>query len=142
MHFPTNLLTALGFMEPKPERPLVFMRAGCTKDSRVRRVKPDGSNAYSIRAYLKNPNDAGSVARRVFRQAIILRAINGQLRHYPLWLLFSTPEVREQSAIKHNQQPPTEAWVRAKRKQVGHFLKVQPNIKLLEQTDSLAQPKD
>lgn len=141
MDFPATLLSALGFTEPKPEQPVVFMRAGCTKDSRVRRVKPEGSNAHLIRSYLENPKDASPTARRTFRQAIVLRAVGGKLRHYPLWLLFSNPPTREVSANKHNQVPPDPQWVRRKRKQVCLYLKARAKVTLLEQLDSCAKPK-
>jgi len=141
MEFPASLLSALGFTEPKPEQPVVFMRAGCTKDSRVRRVKPEGSNAHLIRTYLENPKDASPAARRTFRQAIVLRAVGGKLRHYPLWLLFSNTYAREVSANKHNQLPPDIHWVRRKRKQVCRYLKARAKVTLLEQIDSCTKPK-
>lgn len=141
MEFPATLLSALGFTKPKPEQPVVFMRAGCTKDSQVRRVKPEGSNAHLIRTYLENPKDASPAARRTFRQAIVLRAVGGKLRHYPLWLLFSNTSTQEVSANKHNQLPPDIHWVRRKRKQVCRYLKARAKVALLEQIDSCAKPK-
>lgn len=141
MDFPASLLSALGFTEPKPEQPVVFMRAGCTKDCQVRRVKPEGSNAHLIRTYLENPKDASPAARRTFRQAIVLRAVGGKLRHYPLWLLFSNTSTQEVSANKHNQLPPDMHWVRRKRKQVCRYLKARAKVALLEQIDSCAKPK-
>lgn len=140
MDFPDSLLSALGFTEPKPEQPVVFMRAGCTKDSRVRRVKPEGSNAHLIRTYLENPKDASPAARRTFRQAIVLRAVGGRLRHYPLWLLFSNTSTQEVSANKHNQLPPDTHWVRRKRREVTDYLKTQicpKTVKSLEQINSI-----
>lgn len=140
MDFPATLLSALGFTEPKPEQPVVFMRAGCTKDSRVRRVKPEGSNAHLIRTYLENPKDAPPAARRTFRQAIVLRSVGGKLRHYPLWLLFSNTSTQEVSANKHNQLPPDTHWVRRKRREVADYLKTQicpKTVKSLEQINSI-----
>lgn len=140
MDFPANLLSTLGFTEPKPEQPVVFMRAGDTKGSRVRRVKPEGSNAYLIRAFMQDPENASSTARRTFRQAIVLRAVGGKLRHYPLWALFSDKKTQEQLATKHNQTPPDSRWIHRKRKDVCRYLKTSARVTLLERTDSLAQP--
>lgn len=136
MIIPSIVLKAIGYQEEQPARPVVFMRAGHTKDSRVRRVEPDGGNAYMIRCFMENPTDAPHGARRLFRQAIVLRTMGGKLRHYPLWLLFSSEAVREVSALKHNQIVPDEFWVKRKRKEVCKYLKVKPKTRILEQMDT------
>lgn len=139
MIIPSAILEIIGYKEEQPVRPVVFMRAGHTKDSRVRRVEPNGGSAYLIKCFMENPNDAPQGARRLFRQAIVLRTMGGKLRHYPLWLLFSSDEIREQNALKHNQLVPDLFWVRRKRKEVCKYLKVKPKTNLLEQLDTRAK---
>jgi len=138
MDIPKKLLNALG-IDITPKKPVVFIRPSGQRN-RVERVDPDGSDAYSLRRYLKNPITAGNRARRTYRQAIVLRAVDGKLRHYPLWAVFSSPEVQDQLALKHNQQAPDLEWVKAKRHEVAQYLRVKPNTKMLEKIDSLAQP--
>lgn len=139
MKFPTHVLSALGFTEPQPEKPIVFMRAGHTKGSRLQRVNPDEGNALLIRTYLKDPKEATAESRRAFRQAVVLRSVGGNLKHYPLWLLFSNTFTQEATADKHNQLPPDAYWVRRKRREVADYLKTRicpKTVESLEQINS------
>lgn len=138
MDFPKGLLDAIGFTKPKEVRPIVFMRAN-SSNQRVHGINPDSTTAQVLRTYLKAPTDSNKQARRVFRQAIVLRTVGGKLKHYPLWALFSNETSRDSLAMKYNQESPDRYWVKRKRLEVCEYLKVRVNFDTLETVDSLAK---
>lgn len=136
MHFPASVLSALG-LNCQSQRPVVFVRA-VRGHPRIQRAIPGTPIAQRLCEYLRDPAKASPLARRTYRQAIVLRSVDGKLRHYPLWALFSNQAEQDKLALKYNQVAPKVKWVRYKRMMVCDYLNVRANHKALEVIDSCA----
>lgn len=124
MRIPNDVIDRLGlYPEDKvigetASTPIVFIRSA----KGVVKLNPNSDKADLLRTFMSDPTRAPMIAKRLYRQAIVLRTIAKKRKHYPLWALFSDRVTQERLGLKHNQETPRLNWVYYKRELVANYL--------------------